>query len=46
VPTGIRDQLSGRDYGRGLWAQQGRALQRLWGRLSGLWTRAPGTERA
>jgi len=32
-PTGIRDQLpeaGARDYGRGLWAQQGRGLQRLW----------------
>ena len=45
VPTGIRDQLAGRDYGRGLLAQQGRALQRLWGRLSGLWQRAPGEEK-
>jgi len=31
-PTGIRDQLEGRDYGRGFWAQQWRALQRLAGR--------------
>lgn len=29
VPTGIRDQLEGRDYGRGFWSQQWRALQRL-----------------
>jgi sterol desaturase/sphingolipid hydroxylase (fatty acid hydroxylase superfamily) len=29
-PTGIRDQLQGRDYGRGFWAQQGLGLQRLW----------------
>ncbi len=28
-PTGIRDQLAGRDYGRGFWAQQWRALLRL-----------------
>ncbi|WP_425258622.1 sterol desaturase family protein [Rubrivivax sp. RP6-9] len=28
-PTGIRDQLAGRDYGRGFWSQQWRALQRL-----------------
>lgn len=28
-PTGIRDQLAGRDYGRGFWAQQWRGLQRL-----------------
>jgi len=28
-PTGIRDQLSGRDYGRGFWAQQGLALRRM-----------------
>ncbi len=31
-PTGIRDQLEGRDYGRGFWAQQWRALLRLAGR--------------
>lgn len=29
VATGIRDQLAGRDYGRGFWAQQWRALLRL-----------------
>jgi len=29
VPTGIRDQDSGRDYGRGFWAQQWRALLRI-----------------
>lgn len=28
-PTGIRDQLAGRDYGSGFWSQQWRALQRL-----------------
>ena len=28
-PTGIRDQLSGRDYGRGFWAQQWLGLKRL-----------------
>ena len=28
-PTGIRDQLQGRDYGRGFWAQQGLGLKRL-----------------
>ncbi|MFY9513195.1 MAG: sterol desaturase family protein [Rubrivivax sp.] len=27
--TGIRDQLDGRDYGRGFWAQQWRGLRRL-----------------
>ncbi|WP_088284038.1 sterol desaturase family protein [Ideonella sp. A 288] len=40
-PTGIRDQLEGRDYGRGILAQQWLGLQRLglprrigrWGRL-------------
>ena len=32
VPTGIRDQLDGRDYGRGFWTQQWRALLRLAGR--------------
>ncbi len=31
-PTGIRDQLDGRDYGRGFWSQQWRALLRLAGR--------------
>lgn len=30
-PTGIRDQLEGRDYGRGFWAQQGLALARIAG---------------
>lgn len=29
VPTGVRDQASGRDYGRGFWAQQWRALLRI-----------------
>jgi sterol desaturase/sphingolipid hydroxylase (fatty acid hydroxylase superfamily) len=28
-PTGIRDQLQGRDYGRGFWAQQWLGLRRL-----------------
>ncbi|MBN9425748.1 MAG: sterol desaturase family protein [Burkholderiales bacterium] len=32
VPTGIRDQLEGRDYGRGIVAQQWRALQRWFAR--------------
>lgn len=32
VPTGIRDQLDGRDYGRGFWSQQWRALARWFGR--------------
>ncbi len=32
VPTGIRDQLQGRDYGRGFLAQQWLALRRLAGR--------------
>jgi sterol desaturase/sphingolipid hydroxylase (fatty acid hydroxylase superfamily) len=31
-PTGIRDQLEGRDYGRGFWAQQWRGCLRLLGR--------------
>ncbi len=31
-PTGIRDQLQGRDYGRGFWAQQWLGLRRLAGR--------------
>ena len=30
--TGIRDQLAGRDYGRGFWAQQWLGLKRLAGR--------------
>lgn len=30
-PTGIRDQLDGRDYGRGFWAQQWLGLKRLAG---------------
>jgi sterol desaturase/sphingolipid hydroxylase (fatty acid hydroxylase superfamily) len=29
VPTGIRDQLDGRDYGQGFWAQQWLALRRI-----------------
>lgn len=32
VPTGIRDQLDGRDYGRGFWAQQTKAIGRWFGR--------------
>lgn len=28
-PTGVRDQLAGRDYGRGFWAQQWLGLKRL-----------------
>jgi sterol desaturase/sphingolipid hydroxylase (fatty acid hydroxylase superfamily) len=32
APTGIRDQLEGRDYGRGFWAQQWLGLRRLIGR--------------
>jgi sterol desaturase/sphingolipid hydroxylase (fatty acid hydroxylase superfamily) len=31
-PTGIRDQVQGRDYGRGFWAQQRLGLARLVGR--------------
>lgn len=31
-PTGVRDQLHGRDYGRGFWAQQWLGLKRLAGR--------------
>lgn len=30
-PTGIRDQLQGRDYGRGFWAQQWLGFKRLLG---------------
>jgi sterol desaturase/sphingolipid hydroxylase (fatty acid hydroxylase superfamily) len=32
--TGIRDQLQGRDYGRGFWQQQKLGLLRLWARDS------------
>lgn len=31
-PTGIRDQLAGRDYGRGFWAQQWLGVKRLAGK--------------
>jgi sterol desaturase/sphingolipid hydroxylase (fatty acid hydroxylase superfamily) len=31
-PTGVRDQLEGRDYGRGFWAQQWLGLRRVVGR--------------
>jgi len=34
-PTGIRDQLQGRDYGRGFWAQQWLGLKRLFNRHAG-----------
>jgi sterol desaturase/sphingolipid hydroxylase (fatty acid hydroxylase superfamily) len=34
--TGIRDQLSGRNYGSGFWAQQWLGLQRLFNRRAGL----------
>jgi sterol desaturase/sphingolipid hydroxylase (fatty acid hydroxylase superfamily) len=34
-PTGIRDQLQGRDYGRGFWAQQWLGLKRLLNRHAG-----------
>ncbi len=34
-PTGVRDQLDGRDYGRGFWAQQWLGLARLWNRRAG-----------
>lgn len=34
-PTGIRDQLQGRDYGRGFWAQQWLGLKRLANRRAG-----------
>ena len=49
VPTGIRDQLSGRDYGEGFWAPQWRALRRLAGQDrpagGGDWSDVPPTER-
>jgi sterol desaturase/sphingolipid hydroxylase (fatty acid hydroxylase superfamily) len=32
LPTGVREQLHGRDYGRGFWAQQWLGLARLVGR--------------
>jgi len=28
-PTGVRDQLAGRDYGAGFWAQQWLGLKRF-----------------
>lgn len=31
VPTGVADQLEGRDYGRGFWAQQRLGLRRMLG---------------
>ena len=31
-PTGIDDQLAGRDYGEGFWAQQWLGLRRMVGR--------------
>ncbi len=34
-PTGVRDQLAGRDYGRGFWTQQRLGLVRLWACLRG-----------
>jgi sterol desaturase/sphingolipid hydroxylase (fatty acid hydroxylase superfamily) len=34
-PTGIRDQLAGRDYGRGFWAQQWLGLKRLFDHHAG-----------
>ena len=34
-PTGVRDQLDGRDYGRGFWAQQALGLRRLFDRRAG-----------
>jgi sterol desaturase/sphingolipid hydroxylase (fatty acid hydroxylase superfamily) len=34
-PTGIRDQLAGRDYGRGFWAQQWLGLRRLFDHRAG-----------
>ncbi|MGE0800016.1 MAG: sterol desaturase family protein [Lautropia sp.] len=35
VPTGIRDQLDGRDYGHGFWSQQWRGLGRLGAAIAG-----------
>ena len=34
-PTGVRDQLDGRDCGRGFWAQQALGLRRLFDRRAG-----------
>jgi sterol desaturase/sphingolipid hydroxylase (fatty acid hydroxylase superfamily) len=31
-PTGVADQLAGRDYGEGFWAQQWQGLKRMAGR--------------
>jgi sterol desaturase/sphingolipid hydroxylase (fatty acid hydroxylase superfamily) len=33
-PTGVRDQLAGRDYGGGFWAQQWLGIRRLWSALA------------
>lgn len=33
-PTGVRDQLAGRDYGKGFWAQQWLGVKRLWSALA------------
>jgi hypothetical protein len=32
VPTGIRDQVEGRDYGSGWWSQQWLAMLRMFGK--------------
>jgi len=37
-PTGIDDQLKGRDYGEGFWRQQSLGLQRFW---VALWGQTP-----
>jgi sterol desaturase/sphingolipid hydroxylase (fatty acid hydroxylase superfamily) len=37
-PTGIADQLKGRDYGSTFWAQQRLGLTRLWQALTAPWT--------
>jgi sterol desaturase/sphingolipid hydroxylase (fatty acid hydroxylase superfamily) len=43
--TGIRDQLAGRDYGRGFWAQQRLGVQRLLHSVSGKASRPPDLRR-
>jgi sterol desaturase/sphingolipid hydroxylase (fatty acid hydroxylase superfamily) len=40
-PTGIRDQLQGRDYGQGFWAQQWLGVRRLVDRSAGLTAAVP-----
>jgi sterol desaturase/sphingolipid hydroxylase (fatty acid hydroxylase superfamily) len=45
-PTGIRDQLDGRQYGEGFWAQHALAFVRIAGRLSRKQRSASGSDTA